>query len=572
MRKSIIFALAATAMVISSCNDMLDKDPRDEFTNTSAFWNSENSVQSYTNKFYTDYIGYSQNGGSGWFYFQSLGDDQTTSSFENWTYDKIPNTSSYWTDGFTEVRRANYVLQNLESSTLSDAKKAYYNGVARLNRAWAYYKLVRMYGDVQWLDQVILDPDDSETIYGAREDRDAVMDKVLADLDYAIANIGASSDKTAWSSDMARAMKADICLYEGTYCKYRTQADNGKAADATRAAKYLTEAANAANDLISSGKYALTDNYGDVYNSISLTANKEIIFCRHYEKDVVMHGLVDYTCGSSTIRGITKDAFDAFLFTDGKPLASTSCDKNDKAVLNKDNDCSIAKVLSVRDKRLSVLVDSIVCFKGHGWARINEAGDNVGGSQMTSSTGYTIRKYDNMTLEAYYRTNTTTGYTDAPLYWLAEVYLAYAEAKAELGTITQDDLNNTINKLQSRAGLPDMTLTPAADPANNHGVSNLIWEIRRCRRCELMTDNWYRYWDMVRWHQLDKFDSNNYPNINRGANLSSIPDVQASTDANGYVIACSKTREYNKKYYFFPIPTNELNLNSKLTQNPGWTE
>ena len=50
-------------------------------------------------------------------------------------------------------------------------------------------------------------------------------------------------------------------------------------------------------------------------------------------------------------------------------------------------------------------------------------------------------------------------------------------------------------------------------------VSNLIWEIRRCRRCELMTDNWIRYWDLVRWHQLDKIDTSVYTDVNRGANL-----------------------------------------------------
>jgi hypothetical protein len=71
-----------------------------------------------------------------------------------------------------------------------------------------------------------------------------------------------------------------------------------------------------------------------------------------------------------------------------------------------------------------------------------------------------------------------------------------------MGSLTQDDLNNSINKLQARAGLPAMTTTPDADPANNMGVSNLIWEIRRCRRCELIMDNWYRYWDLIRWHQI----------------------------------------------------------------------
>ena len=148
-----------------------------------------------------------------------------------------------------------------------------------------------------------------------------------------------------------------------------------------------------------------------------------------------------------------------------------------------------------------------------------------------------------------------------------------AEAKAELGTITESDLDATVNKLLNRAGLPAMTLTPEADPANNMNVSNLIWEIRRCRRCELMCDNWYRYWDLVRWHQLDKLDSNEHPNINRGINLTGADQTGVNVDANGYMIATSATRSFNKKYYLYPIPTNELNLNKDhMTQNLGWNE
>ena len=118
-----------------------------------------------------------------------------------------------------------------------------------------------------------------------------------------------------------------------------------------------------------------------------------------------------------------------------------------------------------------------------------------------------------------------------------------------------------------------MTLTPEADPANNMGVSNRIWEIRRCRRCELMMDNWYRYWDLVRWHQLDKLDGNKNVNINRGTNLSNLPltsEDKISRDANGYMIGLTKVRTYDKKYYFYPIPTSQTILNDKLGQNPGW--
>ncbi|SUV47225.1 RagB/SusD domain protein [Bacteroides eggerthii] len=147
-----------------------------------------------------------------------------------------------------------------------------------------------------------------------------------------------------------------------------------------------------------------------------------------------------------------------------------------------------------------------MAFRGHAYSR-------AGVAPFTASTGYGVAKFDNTSLDLYNRNQIGTAYTDAPIYWLSIIYLNYAEAKAELGTLTQLDLNNTINKLQARAGLPDMTTTPADDPANNMGVSNLIWEIRRCRRCELMFDNWYRYWDLIRWHQLELLDSKKHPNV-----------------------------------------------------------
>ena len=563
-------ALAAAALTLTSCDDFLDRDPRDTFTEGKSFWSNENAVESYTNRFYTNFVGYSQGGGYGWFYFKSLGDDQATSTLDDWTYKTIPNTADNYNDWFTEARRANYVIQNVPSSSLKEASKTKYVAIARLARAWDYYMLVRMYGDVEWIDYVITDPED-EKIWGERDNRDVVMDKVLEDLDYAIENLGASSDKTLWSKNMALAMKSDICLYEGTFRKYCTTAENGIAPDAARSKKYLEESVKASQALMD-GTYTLSAKYGDIYNSLGLNGNKEIIFFRNYEKDVVMHGLVDYTCGSTEQRGITRDAFDAFLFKDGKPLANTGLDKSDLAVKNADGNYSIKKALDNRDPRLSVLVDSIVCFKGHGWKRPAPAA--AGGANMTSSTGYTIFKYDNQTLESYYRTNTNTGYTDAPLYWYSVILLNYAEAKAELGTISQADLDNSVNLIQKRAFGNDnakITLTPAADPANNHGVSNLIWEIRRARRCELMLDNWYRYWDLIRWHQLDKIDTHDYPNVNLGAHVGTGITDGPTITSEGYIQATNAERRFDKKYYLYPIPTQQITLNPAIKQNFGWT-
>ncbi len=566
--KSIILCgLGIAVLSLSSCDDMLSKSERTKFELGQEFWNNANQVASYSNVLYGNYVGYGTGGGAGWFYFKSLSDDQVNPSFDDWMFTTVPGTSSYWSDPYTEIRRCNYMLTGLNNSTLIDSEKNYYIAVGRLNRAWQYYQLVRMYGDVILLDQVILDPvAQSEIVYGPRTDRDQVMDFVLNDLDFAIQYLG-NGGKNSWSKDMALAMKSDICLFEGTYCKYRTVEENGKAADANRAQKYLNESLAASQQIMSSGKYSLTANYGEVYNSLDLSKVSEIIFFRNYVKDQVMHSTADYTASSSQQRGISKDAVDAFLFLDGKPRATTSLSTDDHPVLDASNNAySIANMLSKRDKRLGVLLDPYLCFKGHGWVRANSM-------LMTSSTGYNIAKYDNTQMEVDYRINTGKNYTDAPIYWLAVIYLNYAEAKAELGNITQSDLDISINLLQARAGLPAMSLNPAADPANNMGVSNLLWEIRRARRCELMADNWYRYWDLIRWHQLELLDTQTHPNINRGAYLAGVVDLDATfmLDANGYIIPVSKQRTYDKKYYLCPIPSNQITLSKGGTkQNPGW--
>ena len=78
-----------------------------------------------------------------------------------------------------------------------------------------------------------------------------------------------------------------------------------------------------------------------------------------------------------------------------------------------------------------------------------------------SATGYHVIKY-------YIAEQDMKGYGnethDAPLLRYAEVLLNLAEAKAELGTITQSDLDRTVNVIRDRAGMPHLTLNPVMDP------------------------------------------------------------------------------------------------------------
>lgn len=574
MKRFKIIYIAMALFALTSCDGFLDKGPLDTFTNDN-FWTSESNVIGYANTFYNAFSGYGNSGGSGWYYFRTLSDDQAGGSFTDWSFQNIPASDGTWSGSWIEIRRANVLLDKVNDVDMSDNAVKHWSGVGRLMRAWHYYQLVRAFGDVPWVEKA-LDITDEGVLYGAREDRDLIMDKVLEDLNFATENMYINTNKTSLNRDVAHAMKAEICLFEGTFRKYRKQEDGQKAPDMTGANKFLQEAKSAASFLMDR-PYSLNDSYQGNYNSINLKTNPEMILIKEYKQDVFHHSLIAYISSSTQINGMSKDAFDSYLFTDGKPKQLTGVDNDDKAdiifttkiVAGKevpDTVMSIKNLLDRRDGRLVQTIDTALSYVSRGFTRYGK------GISMNSSTGYGVCKYDNPNLEERYRNQTVANFTHAPLFWLSVVYLQYAEAAAELGNITQSDLDKSINKLRTRAGLPNLNVNVGFDdPANNMGVSSLIWEIRRERRVELMFDNWNRYWDLIRWHQLDKLDSSVYTNILTGANIANDIYNNNIERFGDYIDATKgKVRTFNKKHYWYPIPSGQIDLNPNLGQNEGW--
>jgi hypothetical protein len=573
MKKNIIISLMLSSAMFIGCDNVLDKQPLDSFTNDN-FWTKEANVEMYANYFYAEWTGYGNGGGSGSYYYPTLNDNQVGSSFSTFTK-SVPGNSGTWNSCYTEIRRANIMLEKVPGiSTMNDATKNNWLGIARLYRAWQHYCLVRTFGDCIWVGKTldVTAEDKEQYLYAARQDRDAVMDNILEDLNFAIANITKNaSSRTAYNATVAQAMKAEICLYEGTFCKYRSSADGQKAADPARAQKYLQECKTACEAIMGNSMYKLNDDYQANYNSLDLAGNTEMIMYKKYLVGVLLHSLIDYTCSSTQMSGMSKAAFDSYLFTDGLPKATTKMDTNDHGVEFKGDDgqqkLNIENVLATRDPRLSAHVDPVLLYPGNGYTRFGE------GMVSTSSSGYGVYKFDNSSIPTNFRNQTNSNETDAPIFWLAEIYLDYAEACAELGNCTQSDLDKSINLLRKRVGMPDMTVDPVADPANNMGVSNLIWEIRRERRVELMYDKNDRYWSLIRWHQLDKLDSQKYPDIFKGAWVGTLK-ADANVDENGYIDAAKGdygTRIYDAKNYLEPIPSGQSDLNPKLLPNNyGW--
>ena len=551
-------------MVLFTSCDLLNNDPYDNFTKGN-FFTSETNVEMYTNYFYSEWSGYGNNGSYGTFYFPTLNDNQAVTGITTWDFTTISADDATWNASYAEIRRANILLENLAGVPMSDVSMAYYQSLGRLYRAWQHFCVVRKFGDCYWVDHS-LSTEDQDILYGPRQNRNDVMDKMLEDLNYAVENMGEknASSRTAYNVYVAQAIKAQICLFEGTYAKYHKN-------DEARAEKYLAEAKKAAEAIINSGEFELTpgaDGYRANYNSLELAGNKEMIMYKNYVQDILRHATQDYCCGSTPTNGMSKAAFNTYLMKDGSLPTG-----EDKGVLGTEGyDAGkpvIYALLEARDPRLAQQIDGYLCYVGNNRARYEGVEGQIGAAENTVTTGYGILKFDEPETPSGLRQSTTGNVTDCPLFWLAEILLTHAEACAELGETAA--ATTSINKLRARAGMPDLKLQ--GDPANNMGVSDLIWEVRRERRVELMFDNNDRYWSLIRWHQLDKLDTEKYPDQTKGAWIdASWPGAdQVKRDAEGYIdLNDTYVRKFEEKHYLAPIPSSQSVLNPQIGQNPGW--
>ena len=596
MRK--IIYIAAIVLLGSCSKDFLNKGSQIIFDDTN-FWTSENNVKSYCWEFYNRFAGFGT-GTNGDFYFTTFSDDQAASGMNDFP-SAPPASDGNWE--YTYIRKANLLLQRAPEVPMSEEAINHYLGVARFFRAYEYANMVRHFGDIPYINSY-LDQSQTDLIYTPRTSRNIVVDSIVADLQFAAQHVRtaerskALGDANVLSREAVWAYISRVALYEGTYAKYVTDAgtSSSSSTSGTQSEKLLRIAKEAAANLVA-GPYTLSTGYKEVYSSMDLSKNNEVILYKSYVSGVMTHSVVGYTNSSTMMSGLTKDAVDSYLCTDGLPISLSPLYQGDG---------NITATLANRDLRLAQSVDDRLAYIG----TPNEKG-------FTSSTGYKITKFDNDALTPS-ETLAPNNPTDAPIFWLAEVYLNYAEAAAELGELTQSDLDATINLLRQRAGVAPLMLSSVPDdPLRDQDVPALIWEIRRERRCELMMDG-FRSWDIRRWGKLQYLDPSIKPAIFMGAKIpvsgeqttaavaeskaqTAAADIKAqtaaagtqvqgldprtrasgangpATDAQGYILPYGAGAERPiliPQYYLDPIPTGQQTLyllkGIEFPQNPGW--
>ena len=482
MRNYIIssLALSATLLLASSCNDsFMDRQPHTEI-GVDSYFNTERDLQMYCYGL-VNTPGYSYDSDEG------TDDQATTSNVEVKNIMLSPNPTSVTINAGWDWERLydiNFFLANCDRANVTPDVLAHYQGVARFYRAEFYMDKVKTYSDVPWYDKVLTtdDPD----LYKARDSRDYVVGKIFEDYRFAAEHVQADQPQGAVNKWIVLSMMARHALYEGTYRKYHDELNLQQTA-----ADYLRMAADAAWQVMQEGGFSIYntghpyEDYSTLFNSPDLTTNPEMIQAHYYENDVAENGFWAYMFGNY-IPCPTKDLVQAYLMKDGSYYSSQSDYRTRQFVDEfKDRDPRIYQTLAYPGWEL---VNTMTYATGAG-IYVQELNKNFSGYHQ-------IKGFINNKDENYY-----VG-IDFPVIRYAEVLLTYAEAKAELGELTQDVLDQTVNLLRDRAGMPHLQMNPPVDPVMAEafpGVGSTLLEIRRERRVELAFEG-FRFDDLMRWH------------------------------------------------------------------------
>ncbi|MDE5628440.1 MAG: RagB/SusD family nutrient uptake outer membrane protein [Muribaculaceae bacterium] len=562
----ILFCAMALGAGLASCDDYLDVSPVDQ-VDENDYWKTESHIRTFANGSYPSYFsGFGGNFG----YNEKLTDNTSDVTQTTWPYLVVSGTDAGYT--YSYVRRANYLLEGVEKvPDLDDAARNHWRGIGRLLRGIEYCDLSFNYGDTQWYTTRI-NSTQLDSLYKPRDSRDKfVMPRVLADLRFALDNIRENDGELQINRYVAAAMISQRLLREGTFLKY-----HGINADMAR--QCLEIAKDACLVVMNSGKYSLAADYASLFASEDLSGNPEVILYKRYIDTKTGHSVLNYNYLQPQT-GPSRDFADAFLAADGLPVYA-----KDINFCPKKSD----EYFAGRDPRLSLVIRPDKYYI---------AGEDVTGAAYSRS-GFSLCKYMDRSKEGssdLIYTGNAKNTTDCPQYRLGQILVDYAEICYELGSLSQADLDKSINVLRDRNGvkMPHLQVIggqPAVsgqvydDPLRDPDVPSLLWEIRRERRVELAFEG-SRLDDLKRWKKLIYLWSEYNPAISTGAWISysdfekadKTKAVLPAGATEGYLVVTPAAQQRpapQSRDYIRPIPTDQIQLFEQngyvLEQNPQW--
>ncbi|MGV3763132.1 RagB/SusD family nutrient uptake outer membrane protein [Parapedobacter sp.] len=595
MKRYKILFLAALATMATSCQKgFLDRYPQTSVT-PEVFFNTEEDLALYINGM-LDLAGHGM-----YLSDQSTDNLATTAAVEVkniMTGDpSSQNISGGWS--WDRLRTINYFLENYNRAVVTEDVKNHYAGLARYYRAALYHGKVKRFSDVPWYSGT-LNPDDEE-LYKAQDPRELVMDNVMADLEFAMANV--RDDVPTGTPDRwaVATMAAKIALYEGTYRKYHPELGLQGTADA-----FLEKAVAIAEQIITEGGFSIhntgnpASDYADLFGNQDLTGNSEMILVNSFDQTKNRSGNQNTGVFGNYEQSPARDLVQTYLRADGSRFTDLSGYETLGFVEEFEN----------RDPRLA----QTIAYPG--WQRAQDDAPYVQFLARNFTGYHQLKGYVNSTDQVILNS------ADVPVHRYAEVLLILAEAKAELGTLTQADLDRTVNLLRDRVAMPHLNLAVSnADPdpvlvekfANVVGANQgVILEIRRERRVELAFED-SRYDDLMRWHAgklLENIPVGMYfPGVgDYDLTGDDVPDIRLIPEGQtipterernslgvqlvyytigtigggasiylengtngGFLVTDDRERTFvEPKYYYRPVPNAETILNPHLYQLFDW--
>lgn len=589
MKKIIYFITLVLAF--TSCD--LDETPKAR-ANQDPIFGSERGLSIYTNSFYTVYLatGFIPNWGDivNTFYAAYNG----INKFYSMEYTSSMEGSWDW----GALRNINYFLDHNVNKNLNENVRNNYNGIARYFRARFYFDKMKTYGDVPWIDHA-LDVKD-QLLTASRTPRTPIADRIYEDLQFAIEHITDSDPtRTTITKYVAAGLQSRFCLWEGTFRKYHTEAGLQDSAD-----KWLQRARQAAEIVINSGQFSIYMKGDTPYRDMFVAKEpktEEVMLATVFDAAEGITHSETRRSNTTTLGGPfspIRQIVNLYLKKDGTAFTDNPAYKTTPFTQEFDN----------RDERAAqtLRTPGLLRLSGGKWVR-------TAPDYACAKTGYHALKFalddvvydgggdcENNKIEMRY----------------AEILLNWAEAKAELGTLTDADWTKSIGALRARGGITGgLTTKPTKVDTYMQSVlfpeisDPTVMEVRRERLIELMFED-FTLGDQQRWKKGDLMalprEGIYVPQFNTLLDMDNdgTPDVYFYTSdsapenkvagvyyrhvqmqqsgsysddtavaADGHTLLFNVNTDpiqWNDRMYFHPVSQTDRILNPNLSQNAGY--
>ena len=565
-----ILILAAVLAGLSGCREYLDRQPLDTPAAATYFSNEAEMNLGLTGVYASSYWVTGNVPAQVFFDLYTDIGLERAAGIASGSYDAANGTvATYWTQFYQTVSRANVMVASMQKSkdNVTPVTFSRLEAEAVVLRAWAYYHLMALYGEVPYFTEP-LTPDRFYT--QTRTPRATIAAALVADLQ----RVGPALDwkpreRGRVSRGVAYGLEARIQLLMGNY----------------------QAAADAAKKVMDSGSYDLNPNFGDLFKKAGQAANagNEIMFELVLPDDQA--NPVSYIALGQGSRALSAQSgrfplqalVDRFEATDGKRIdqsavydpknPSKNRDSRLKWTVTMPGDTITGLVGGTRRRVVYNIYDAntrTYNFTTGAWAATANADVSNAFGPVKNGMGYLWAKYTYDDAQDMFTSKTGFIYMR-----YAEILLTYAEAMVELNKADATVLA-ALNKVRKRARQPDITPDVAASQARLRQL------VRRERTVELANEGLHLV-DIRRWKTAQLvLNAKVYGASLAAASPAPIPGFgtpgseQDLNDVPDYTAGDAlrlkrETRVFQERHYLFPIPQGEIDRTARgLTQNPGW--